>query len=178
MTEDWQRDVEQCLSQIKLKDRVAFAQLYALSNKKLFGMVLRIVPDRDQAADVLQESFTRIWLNASCYRSDLGSAWGWLCQLTRNCALDSIRYSRRRPLTLLEPNDLDSQYCDASFDQNSRYDLYHCLSTIDADKRNAIIHIYLHGLTQSEFATRIKRPVNTIKTWIRRGLLELQQCLD
>lgn len=178
MTEDRLRKIEQYLSQIKLKDRAAFSQLYELSNRKLFGLILRIVPDREQAADVLQESFTRIWLNANSYRSDLGNAWAWLCQLTRNCALDSIRHSRRHPVTLLEPDDLDTINIDHAPDRNSSFDLHRCLSTLDTDKRNAIIHIYLHGLTQSELAARIERPVSTIKTWIRRGLLELQHCLS
>jgi RNA polymerase sigma-70 factor (ECF subfamily) len=178
MTEDRQHEIAQCLSQIKLNNRDAFARLYELTNKQLYGLILRIIPDRENAADVLQESFSRVWLNAGKYRSDLGNAWAWLCQLTRNCALDSVRHSSRRPLTLLEPDKLDERPAASDTEGYVKYDLQHCLNLLSTEKRNAIVQVYLHGLTQIEFATQIKRPVGTIKTWIRRGLLELQQCLD
>lgn len=173
----WKRDVEQALAQVKLKHQPAFSHLYDLTNAKLFGLVLKIIPDQDLAADVLQEAYQKIWLNAPKHRSDLGSAWSWLCQLTRNQAIDRVRQRQR-----LNETSQDAATEDFSSDSASiwpeQLDLSRCLQTIRTEQQNVIISSYVYGLSHAELAEKFDAPLGTLKSWIRRGLQELRECLE
>ncbi|MEH6470892.1 MAG: sigma-70 family RNA polymerase sigma factor [Halopseudomonas sp.] len=164
------------MAQVQLQHRPAFEELYRLTNGKLYGLTLKIIPDRELAADALQDSYTKIWSNAGSYRSDLGGGWAWLCQLTRNCAIDRVRQAQRRP----EHQDdelLQQLIGDDSSLWQQHHDLSRCLQQIRAEPRNAIISAYLYGLTHAELCEHLQTPLGTLKSWIRRGLKELNRCL-
>ncbi|MEH6651378.1 MAG: sigma-70 family RNA polymerase sigma factor [Motiliproteus sp.] len=173
----WNSQVESCLAQVQLRHQPAFEELYQLTNGKLYALTLRIIPDRELAADVLQESYLKLWRNAANYRSGLGGAWAWICQLTRNCAIDRARQMLRRPESPEDPL-LSQLVGDDSGLWQLNHDLSRCLRTIREEPRSAIIYAYLHGLTHSELAERLQTPLGTLKSWIRRGLKELNQCLE
>lgn len=173
----WNRQLEACLAQVKLQHRPAFEELYRLTNGKLYALTLKIIPDRELAADALQESYTKIWRHADSYRSDLGGAWAWLCQLTRNTAIDWIRRSERRPESSDDPL-IGQLIGDDSGLWQQHHDLSRCLRKIREEPRTAIVSAYLYGLTHAELAERLQTPLGTLKSWIRRGLKELHQCLE
>ncbi len=183
MSQIFKDQIEECLLHIKLQDRTAFSDLYRLSSAKLYGLILKIIPDKELAADVLQISYSKIWLNAASYRSDLGGGWPWVCQLTRNAAIDHVR-ARKRELNFIDMNaqsrvDHFADSEDNSYsDQSHSRDLNHCLLQVEVQQRQAIIQAYLYGLSHTELASRLKKPLGTIKSWIRRGLKELHQCLE
>lgn len=172
-SEGFERQIDICVAQIKLGHKPAFETLYQLAGSKLYGLLVKMTQDRDLAADVLQDSLVKIWQNASQYRSDLGGAWPWICQITRNTALDRLRQRARQPFSL-EDVSLPEEEFDPLFHER---DLGYCLNKLRQEPRAAIVQTYLYGLSHAELAAKWKQPLGTLKSWIRRGLKELEQCL-
>ncbi|MEH6576333.1 MAG: sigma-70 family RNA polymerase sigma factor [Amphritea sp.] len=175
----WKQQVESLLGQVRLHHQPAFEKLYQLTSGKLYALILKMTPDRELAADALQESYTKIWRQAERYRSDLGEdwAWAWMCQLTRNTAIDRIRQTGRRRESPLEDSLLDHAL-DESDHWDERRDLNRCLQSIKPEPRQAIMLTYVYGFSNAELAEKLNTPLGTLKSWIRRGLKELQQCLQ
>lgn len=173
----WKQNVEQTLAQVALKSQPAFAELYDLTSSKLYGLVLKIIADEELAADVLQDSYQKIWLKAQQYRPDLGSAWSWLCQLTRNQAIDRLRQLQR--LNEVSDDHTPETYsADTATLWPEHVDLSRCLQSIRAEQQQVIINTYVHGWSHSELTQRFDAPLGTLKSWIRRGLKELKACLE
>ena len=164
-------------------NRDAFRQLYGAVSAKLFGVALRILQRRELAEEVLQEVFVRIWAHAAEYQSAKGSPMTWMIAITRNQALDVRRRGRDRVRggegDLLEqvpastPNPLD--WTLASSESRT---LERCLGELSEAQRDCIVMAYVEGYTQQELAARMDRPLGTIKSWVRRGLLQLKECLE
>lgn len=173
----WKQDVEQALSQVALRSQPAFAQLYDLTSSKLYGLILKIIPDDELAADVLQDSYQKIWLKAQQYRPDLGSAWSWLCQLTRNQAIDRLRQLQRLNEVPVEHSE-ETYSADTAHLWPEHVDLSRCLNSIRAEQQQVIISAYVHGWSHSELTQKFDTPLGTLKSWIRRGLKELKTCLE
>ncbi len=159
----WNSQVESCLAKVQLRHQPAFEELYRLTNEKLYALTLNIIPDQELAADTLQESYLKIWRNAGSYRSDLGGAWAWICQLTRNCAIDRVRQAQRRPESPEDPL-LNHLIGDDSRLWQQHHDLSRCLRKIREESRAAIVSAYLYGLTHSELAERLQTPLGTLKS--------------
>lgn len=171
-------EIEQLLSQIKLRRRDALEQLYKLTSARLYAIVLRIVQNREDAGDVLQETFVKIWRGSDQFRLDMGNAWGWLCQVARNCALDRMRKHQRTREIATEDvthvlDALEGQHTDPGLAS----DLDRCLQRLKAEARRAVVLSYVYGLSHSELIRYIDAPLGTVKAWIRRGLMELRVCL-
>ncbi|OMH33618.1 RNA polymerase sigma factor [Motiliproteus sp. MSK22-1] len=186
-SEQWKQQIEYCLAQIKLRHQPAFEELYQLTSGKLYGLILKIVPDKELAADVLQEAYTKIWMNSERYRHDLGGGWPWICQLTRNCAIDRVRSSSRQPeqvdIAVIDEETASDDLLRELTDDSSNlwlqhHDLSRCLQKIRKEPRSVIISAYIYGLSHSELAIQLQKPLGTLKSWIRRGLKELHQCLE
>lgn len=165
------------------RDQQAFADLYAASSAKLFGVVLRILRDREQASEVLQEAYLRIWQHAADYRPDKGSPMTWMITVARNRALDRRR-GRRPELPLDEIGELE----DLSDDRPNPLDgivfgaqaraLGQCLGELESRQRQCVLLAYAEGYTHGELAERLDCPLGTVKSLIRRGLLRLKDCLE
>ena len=165
------------------RDQRAFADLYAASSAKLFGIIVRILRDREQASEVLQEVYLRIWQHAADYRPDKGSPMTWMIAVARNRALDRQRGRRPElPLDEIEeiedlsadrPNPLDS----VVFGSQARA-LGHCLRELENRQRQCVLLAYTEGYTHAELAARLGCPLGTVKSLIRRGLLRLKECLE
>jgi RNA polymerase sigma-70 factor (ECF subfamily) len=164
------------------RDRQAFAALYAASSAKLYGIVLRILRDREEAAEVLQEAYLRIWQHAGDYRPDRGSPMTWMIAVARHGALDRRR-NRRPELPLEEIAELE----DPNADRPDALDrlalggrgraLGHCLRELESRQRQCVLLAYAEGYTHGELAERLGCPLGTVKSLIRRGLLRLKECL-
>lgn len=164
-------------------DQAAFAELYQITSAKLFAVAARILRRDDQAEEALQDSFVNIWNHCATYRSDLAAPMTWMTSIVRNRALDL----KRRPA--LEVTGEHSDLWVEAFaddapgpfeqmqDASAARRLHHCLGRIDAQQRQTIALAFIHGLTHSELAHHLKVPLGSIKTWIRRGLIKLKDCL-
>jgi RNA polymerase sigma-70 factor, ECF subfamily len=171
-------DISTLLARIALKDRQAFNALYGLISPKLFGVILRLTRNRAEAEDVLQETFVKIWQHAGQYRDTQHSPMAWLVAIARNHAIDKLR---RKPKESVELDDSlgladEGPTPEAAVAASSqRKQIDDCLKTIDT--ADAIRGAYLDGFTYEELAKRFDVPLNTMKTWLRRGLMKLKDCL-
>jgi len=175
-------DLPLLIAAVAGRDRAAFKRLYDQTSARLFGIVLRIVRDRALAEEVIQEAYLRIWEKASTYRKDIGSPMAWMISIARNRAIDVIR---QRSEILLAPGEDGEDWLEqvAAFDGGevdveARDSLRRCLERLEEPQRKCIVLAYCGGYSRDELAMRFERPVNTIKTWLHRGLAALRTCLE
>lgn len=161
-------------------DRAAFAMLYAQTAAQLFGIASRITRQREDAEEVLQESFVAVWERAGDYDATIGSAIGWLTTIVRHRAIDHVRRRARRPESRSGPEEpLLRLGAAEGIDRNAEpRALRRCLGELDEQPRRAVLLAYLYGFTRQEIAASLAVPVGTIKSWIRRSLEHLKRCLD
>ena len=164
-------------------DRDAFRQLYGAVSAKLFGIALRILQRRELSEEVLQEVFVRIWAHAAEYQSAKGSPMTWMIAITRNQALDVRRRGRDSLQSdagerLEQTPDPAPDPLDWALASNEARHLRQCLGELPEAQRDCIVLAYVEGYTHQELSTRMDRPLGTIKSWVRRGLLQLRECLE
>jgi RNA polymerase sigma-70 factor (ECF subfamily) len=161
-------------------DRAAFASLYAQTAAKLFGVILRIIHQRELAEEVLQESFVAVWERAGDYDPARGSAMGWLVIIARHCAIDHLRRLSVRPESRSAPEEalLALPSADSADSGAELRALRRCLDELDAQPRRAVLLAYCYGLTREEIASRLAVPLGTVKSWVRRSLERLKRCLE
>ena len=163
------------------EDRSAFRTLYRLTSAKLFGVCLRICGDRQAAEDVLSEVYLTIWKRAGAFEPGRASPISWLATIARNRAIDWRRSSGRAPPARVEDiADLADDRASAEdvmlVDQRAAQ-LHLCLDQLEQRQRDAIRTAFFDGLTYAELATRDAVPLGTMKSWVRRGLMRLKDCL-
>jgi RNA polymerase sigma-70 factor (ECF subfamily) len=176
-------DLIQLLARTALRDRGAYEALYRATSGKLFGFALRILRRRDLAEDCLQEAFVSIWHRASDYRAERAQPFTWMAAVVRNRALDMLRAApgQREVLDNDEVEAWDSETPDAARDATAQSDaraLLRCLERLAPPQRQAIAASYFRGLAHGELARTLRQPLGTVKTWIRKGLLELRRCME
>lgn len=176
-----QTDISALIDRVALGDRGAFDQLYFATSAKLFGVLLRILRNRAEAEDALQEVFVRIWNRADRFRAGGNSAMPWLIALTRNYAIDVLR--ARRPAS--DGLDQAAELADAgptpeaaTLAAAEAARLRVCLDQIPAPRAEAVQAAYIEGYTYQELAARYAVPLNTMRTWLRRSLQKLKACME
>lgn len=163
-------------------DQQAFAELYRRTSSKLFGVCLRMLRERAEAEDVLQEVYTTVWRRASSFDPTRASAITWLVTLARNKAIDRLR--QRRETLLDEPDSFDmaddNQPSPAQQAQSSqeRKQLERCLDALEPQQKSAVREAFFSGATYMDLAARSRVPLGTMKSWIRRSLIRLRACLE
>jgi RNA polymerase sigma-70 factor (ECF subfamily) len=162
-------------------ERAALRAIYVRQSTRLFGIAVAILRDRTTAADVLQEAFLKVWERARQFDPARGNAEVWLASIVRYAALDVAR-TRGREVPTDDPNlgdsAVDPDALDALLASESGAKLRDCLGRLDAKNRQGIILAFVHGLSHPEVAARLDQPLGTVKSWIRRGLLSLKECLS
>jgi RNA polymerase sigma-70 factor, ECF subfamily len=174
-------DLADLLRRIAARDAAALAALYKETSAKLYGVVARILPRGDAAADALQEAYVRIWEKAGEFDPAKGSPLAWMATIARNRALDEVR--RVHPGSLedlpeyFEPVADDIDPLAARERSEGLAALLDCLKALGEEKREAVLLAYYRGLSREALAKRFGRPVPTIKTWLHRSLAQLRDCL-
>jgi RNA polymerase sigma-70 factor (ECF subfamily) len=181
--ESGSRHLAALLLRMSRKDEAAFESLYLSTKRKLFSTVLPIVRRRHLAEEVLQEAYVRIWLNAAHYKASLSSPMNWIIAIARNHAIDMARKPVREihsedsvlfsfptdDPTALEAIEILEDQTEAF---NQRLNVLYALQALNPTQRHLIIAAYIRGESRKQLSKRYGVPVNTIKTWIRRALLE------
>jgi RNA polymerase sigma factor (sigma-70 family) len=162
-------------------DQAAFAELYRLTSSKLFGVCVRMLRDRGEAEDMLQEVYTTVWRRADTFDPSRASAITWLVTLARNRTIDRLRQHREAQLDdAADPDIVDDQPSPATIAERSqeRRRLERCLEALGEQQRKAVREAFFSGVTYSELAGRASVPLGTMKSWIRRSLMQLKACLE
>lgn len=163
-------------------ERFALRALYESEGRWLLGVALRIVRDRALAEDVLHDAFVQIWEHAGSFEPALGSARGWVYTVVRHAALKAVRDPGR--IHLLDGAELaelsDAQQFSHAAPEERGLDtdsLERCLQRLDEARRACVVHAFVDGYTHEQIAARLNTPLGTVKSWIRRSLASLKECL-
>jgi RNA polymerase sigma-70 factor (ECF subfamily) len=185
MTED--NPLEALLAAIARGDRRAFAELYAATSPQLLALLLRMLQRRDWAEEALQDCYVRIWQKSESYSPERGAPLAWLTTIARYRALDLLR--ARRPevnessFDEDKPSPLERADDDAASPEQGAMQregigrLEDCMRNLGEEQRRSVLLAYYEGYTHTELARRMKAPMGTVKSWVRRGLLQLRDCM-
>lgn len=183
-TEDF--DYESALLACSRGDKRALHGIYSRECRRMLGVALRIVRQRQLAEDVIHDAFINIWTKADSFDATRGTALGWMYGIVRNLALNKVRDGRREVTVeedLLEPDEdsvswhMAGQMADEFELRADLGRLHECLERLDAPKRNSILFAYIDGCSHSEIAERLHAPLGTVKAWVRRGISSLKECM-
>ena len=162
-------------------DRSAFRTLYDAAGAKLFGICVRILKDRSEAEDAVQEVFTRVWLNARRFDRTRGRGMTWLIAIARNHAIDRLRARPARTAGAEEAAEIPDRQPGpeaSAVAAGEARRIADCFATLDEGRADAIRGAYLSGLSYDDLSRRHGVPLNTMRSWLRRGLQSLKECLE
>lgn len=175
-----QAELEHLIERVSLGDKDALSELYDRTSTKLFSLCLRVLKERSEAEDVLQEVYLKIWRNAAKYRVNGLSPMTWLITLTRNTAIDRLRSQKTdlgRQEEMPDVPDTSPGPEDLVLSTHRQRDLERCLDTLPHEKSEAVKAAYLDGQRYADLAERYAIPLNTMRTWLRRSLISLRECM-
>jgi RNA polymerase sigma-70 factor (ECF subfamily) len=162
-------------------DRAALRTIYDAEAPRMLGIALRLLRRRALAEEAVQDAFVQVWQRAGSFDPARGTARAWLYAILRHRALNILRGEARMELVQdFEPMELASEEEDpeAVVARLSEAGvLRRCLERLQPERRQLIVLAYVHGLSHGELAGRLRLPLGTVKSWIRRGLLVLRECL-
>jgi len=166
----------------------AFEALYRMCAPFLLGIARRMVGRRELAEEIVHDSFVRIWQSAGSFDPTSVQPLAWMVTIVRNRAIDVLESHDVSRVDALDP-DAPGDALDALFDwapdpeqgldveRRARL-LRDCLATLQAAERQSLVLAYAHGMSHRDLATHLRKPLGTVKTWIRRGLVNLRDCVE
>lgn len=162
-------------------NKTALRRIMDADGSKMLGVALRILKRRELAEDALQDTLVLIWRKAGQFDAERGSGRAWIYAILRNRCLTMIRDGSREIAT--ETDKLERRLDDDTVDQawqtlGHDSDLRRCLEALQQEKREAVLMSYVLGCTHGEIAGRLGAPLGTTKTWLRRGLAALRECMS
>ena len=164
----------------------AFRRLYDETSRRMYGVALRVLGNREWAEDVLQEAYLNLWRIAGTYRASLSPPMAWMGVVVRSRALDFLRRRQAERLDTALPlegmvNDTVPDEARSPMDtaqaSEQAWALHECLRKLEGRQREVLSLAYLRDLSHGELATQLRLPLGTVKTWIRRGLDQLRGCM-
>lgn len=194
--QDWSersRELAQLLSRTGLGDRQAFARLYQLSSAHLFGVILRIQRERALAEELLQEVYVKVWRSASGFDAAQSQPLTWLTSIARHCAIDSLRRAQAQVVVSRPRGPIDDDdgpdAAEALADEtpgpaellgraSEARQLSACMEHLSPSQRQSVALAFFDGLSHAEVAEHLAQPLGTVKSWVRRALATLKQCLE
>jgi RNA polymerase sigma-70 factor (ECF subfamily) len=173
--------IEKAIAACGRGDRLALRAIYEAEGPKLLGVALRMLKRRAIAEEVVQDAFLKAWEAAPRFDGTAGQGRGWLVTILRNRALNVLRGEARldliedyEPLALASEED-NAEVIIARLSDESA--LRRCLQRLDETRRRLIVLAYTEGLSHGEIAARLGAPLGSVKSWIRRSLLSLKECM-
>ena len=175
------------LSRVALGDQVAFTALYRETSSHLYGVAVRILREGPAAEEVLQEAFVSVWHHAGSYDAARSQASTWLTTVVRNRCLDQLRRRELDTVTMTTDDDDGKEFDLPSGDPTpvemlmqgaAAQSVRDCVDKLDAGQKQAVALAFYQGLSHAELAEHMREPLGTVKSWVRRGLERLKNCLD
>jgi RNA polymerase sigma-70 factor (ECF subfamily) len=162
-------------------DADAFERLYLATRSKLYGVTLRILRRADLAEEIMQEAYVKIWRNAGEFNPRLASPITWMVAIARNSAFDLLR---KKTEVSIEDEPQAIEVSGEVRDPLARREmteqlqrLLSCMGGLEEEHRRVLLLAYYNGWSREQLASKFDKPVNTIKTWLRRGLLQIRECM-
>jgi len=181
MTQDARDEIETLIAQVALGNQSAFSRLYDVTSGKLLAVCLRVLNERAAAEDAMQETYLKVWNKADRYQVTGHSPMTWLITIARNTAIDRLRtrktdsdiadFSERIAAPGLSPEQ-------SALAASEARQILGCMKTLEEDRREAISGAYLQGKSYQQLADQFDVPLNTMRTWLRRGLAALRECMS
>jgi RNA polymerase sigma-70 factor (ECF subfamily) len=171
------------VARVAAGDERALESLYDLTSRRVFALALQILRDRGAAEEATLDVYTQVWRQAVRYDAQKGSPLGWLLTIGRTRAIDLLRSRARgadRETGLedaLAVADVKRDPVDASADAEDARRVRRALSSIPRDQREALVAAFYGGLSHTEVAAALGKPLGTVKTRIRSGLIQLRRLL-
>jgi RNA polymerase sigma-70 factor, ECF subfamily len=180
---DRHAQLAELMARVALRDRSAFRALFDSTQGVVFAVCFRVLHDREVAEEVVQDTYLKIWNRAGDYRADRGAALTWILAIARNRCLDVVRrrgvddapWEDHYTETLADDTLTPAEHVEAHTEALA---VRRCLRTLDDAHRSAVEIAFVEGLAHPEVAVRLNRPLGTVKSQIRRGLLKLRTCLE
>ncbi len=174
-------EIEHLIARVAMGDRESFSRLYDAVAPKLLGVALRVLGDRASAEDAMQEAFVKIWRHADRYGVTGHSPMTWLITIARNTAIDRLR--RQRPvedIDAMAETLADVGACGeaAAVARSEAARIMACLDELEPARRDSVRGAYLEGRSYADLAAQHDVPLNTMRTWLRRSLLRLRECMS
>lgn len=186
-TSDRASRIADLLARTALADQRSFADLYRLTSPQMYAVALRILRDSAAAEEVLQEAYVNVWNRAATYDASKSQPLTWLTSIVRNRCLDRLRRHEVETVSLTrdEADDGELEFAapgpspvELLVNGASAKSVRQCIEALDSAQQQAIALAFYHGLSHAELAAHLREPLGTVKSWIRRGLERLKQCLD
>jgi RNA polymerase sigma-70 factor (ECF subfamily) len=169
------------LASVAKGDEAAFERLYAATRAKLFGVVLRILRRQDLAEEVIQEAYVKIWNSAGQFNPSMASPITWMVSIARNRAIDVVR---KRSETSIEEEPAAMEVASDTPDPLARREMtedlkriLECVGRLDPERQKLVLLAYYNGWSREQLAEKFDTPLNTVKTWLRRSMIDIRECL-
>lgn len=170
------------LKAVSASDEAALGQIYDRYRLILFGVLMRILNNRAEAEDVLQEVFLQVWRRAADFDETRGKPFTWLVTLARSRGIDRLRsLASRERVAMAGANEASEEVSDAATDairSEQRGVVNSALSQLPEEQKRPLMLAYFDGLTQSEIAAQLGAPLGTVKTRMRSGMMKLRELLS
>jgi RNA polymerase sigma-70 factor, ECF subfamily len=187
-----ENEVKQLILATAKRDAQSFESLYQLTSAVLMGVAMRITRRRETAEEVLHDAFVKVWNQANSFDPKALQPMAWLNAIVRNRALDLVTSAEAKRVDSFDAHDDDdgsaldrlldwsdeSNSGEALDDKRAQHQLRDCLDSLKASERQALALAYHHGMSHSELADHLQKPIGTVKSWVRRGLDSLRTCMD
>ena len=173
------------LGQVALVDKQAFVVLYNATAPHLLGVAMMIVKRRERAEEVLQEAYVNVWHSAGRYAQTDASPMSWLISIVRNKSLDHLRASRESDTHTSFDDEATHHLRDSAPDAltllataSEQLGVRQCMASLDAPLRQSLALAYYEGLSHRDVSARLRAPLGTVKTWLRRAADKMRECLE
>ncbi len=169
------------LASVAKGDQAAFLRVYEATHGKLYGVVLRILRRQDLAEEVLQEAYVKIWNNAGQFNPGMASPITWMVSIARNRAIDIVRKRSEasiedEPAALEVASDTPEPLARREMTEELKRVL-ECVGRLEPDRQRLVLLAYYNGWSREQLADKFDTPLSTVKTWLRRSLIEIRECL-
>jgi RNA polymerase sigma-70 factor, ECF subfamily len=168
---------EELIAAIRQKDQKAFSYLYDNYSKALYGIIYNILQKEEDAQDVLQGAFLKIWNNFAAYSEAKGRLFTWMLNIVRNAAIDFTRTAAAKSSSKIQSIESNVYEVNRQHQQEISYDHIGLRAAVDGlgEDHQAIIDLaYYQGYTQEEIAHKLGMPLGTVKTKVRQAIMKLR----
>ena len=169
-------ELAQLLQRCAARDSAAFRSLYDKTSPILFARLLRMLRRRSVAEEALQDVYVRIWERAAQFEAHRGRALAWMVTIARYCAIDLMRRERMTLVGDDALNEIADESASDSIEKPNNFDF--CIGQLNDNTRKCLTLAFVEGRSHDEIARVTANPLGSVKSWIRRGLLSLKECLS